>query len=607
MQPNAFPAWLSYDLRFFKVTPDQSHQMFSVPNPAGAAGAVSYIQSVLHNLNTPGAITNGDTFESSLAQSEDQSKLEFLPADDNGDPTFNFAVARVRVLSSIATTISPVRVFFRLFSAQSTVSNFEEATTYRWGTDGSADHKIPLLGVQPDQNGNPEWVTVPCFASERVNWDSAAGTNTPADMKTQHDEPNAQSITTIPDTEVDTYFGCWLDLNQPDRTFLAAAPPTAPAQWDGPWPGTDSISSVITNAPHQCLIAEIRYDDTPVPPGASAAVTDKLAQRNIAWIDGPNPGLDPSRVMPHPFEVRATPLTARKVDELLIDWGNVPAGSTASVYLPAVDAAEVIALADRMYPSHRLEATEPHAIQCEAGSGTLIPIPPGTGRYAGLIALNLPPRLRKGESFDVVVRQIHDRTVFVPAPPVTASSRRGRAEAASEGGRRTPLTWREVLGTFQLTVPVSTREVLLRPEERLLAWLRWKISVMPPTRRWYHVLVRYAELVAGRVGGFGGDPGRIGPSPVGNVPGGPSHGVPHHPARRERCYVGKVAALRYDRFGDFAGFALRTEEGHERAFRAQEPKVEEILSYAWAERILIEVTVAGSELEWPTSISVLRL
>lgn len=604
--PTAFPTWLSYDLRFFKVTPGQSHQMFSVPNPADATGAVSYIQSVLHNLNTPGAITNGDTFESSLAQSEDQSKLEFLPADGNGDPTFNFAVARVRVLSSIATTIGPVRVFFRLFSAQSTVSNFDESTTYRWGTDGSAGHKIPLLGVQPDQNGNLEWVTIPCFASERVNWDSATGTNTPADMKTQHDEANAQSINTVAGTEVDTYFGCWLDINQPDRTFLAAAPPTAPGQWDGPWPGTDSVNSVITHAPHQCLIAEIRYDDTPIPPGAGAAVTDKLAQRNIAWIDGPNPGVDPSRIMPHPFEVRATSPTARKADELLIDWGHVPAGTTASVYLPEVDAAEVIALADRMYPSHRLEAIEAHAIRCESGRGTLIPLPPGPGRYAGLIALSLPPVTRKGESFDVVVRQIHDRTVFVPASPPPGPSGRARAAAAPEGGRRTPLTWREVLGTFQLTIPISGKEVLLRPEERLLAWLKWKISVMPPTRRWYRVLVRYAELVAGRVEGFGGDPGSIAPSPVGNIPGGQTHGFPHHHPARERCYVGKVAALRYDHFGDFVGFTLRTDAGHEHGFRAQEPKIEELLNYAWAERILIEVTVAEWQPEWPTSISVLR-
>ena len=70
--------------------------------------------------------------------------------------------------------------------------------------------------------------------------------------------------------------------------------------------------------------------------------------------------------------------------------------------------------------------------------------------------------------------------------------------------------------------------------------------------------------------------------------------------------MGKVAALRYDHFGDFVGFTLRTEAGHVHGFRAQEPKIEELLNYAWAERILIEVTVAEWQPEWPTSISVLR-
>jgi Glycosyl hydrolases family 32 N-terminal domain len=602
--PAAFPVWLSYDLRFFTTTAGQSHNMFGVPSSTDATGAVPYIQSVLHNLNTPGTSTGGDTFDS-LTQNEELSALEFIPADDNGNLVFNFALARVRVLSSIATTIDPVRVFFRLFSAQSTHTNFDESTTYRWGTDGSANHKIPLLGVQADQHGNLEWVTIPCFASERVNWDSASGTNTPADMKTQHDDPNAQSITTVPGTEVDTYYGCWLDINQPDRTFLAAAPPSSAAQWDGPWPGTDSVNSVIIQAPHQCLIAEIRFDDTPVPPGATAAITDKLAQRNIAWIDGPNPGADPSRVMPHPFEIRATLPAAGKVDELLIDWGQVPPGTSAAVYLPEVDAAEVIALADRMYLAHRLSAGPAHVIRCEAGSGTLIPVPRGAGRYAGLIEVDLPSGIRKGDSFDIVIRQIHDRTVFVPRTPPPRSGRRRADAASAEGfGRRTPLTWREVLGTFQLTIPVSTRERLLLPEERLLAWLKWKISVLPATRRWHPVLVRYAELVAGRVRGFGGDPGKIPPSPVGHVP-----GVPHRPPheRGERRYVGKVVALRYDRFGDFAGFTLRTVEGHERSFRAEEPKLQELLSQAWVERALIEVIVADKQPEWPASISLLRL
>jgi hypothetical protein len=112
-----------------------------VPNPTNAAGCVTYIQNVLINLNTPGTNLNGDTFDTSLSQDEDQSALEFLPANSTtGDLTFNFAVARVRIKSTVTETTPVMRVFFRLFQAASTVSNFIEVGTgegtYRWGTNG---------------------------------------------------------------------------------------------------------------------------------------------------------------------------------------------------------------------------------------------------------------------------------------------------------------------------------------------------------------------------------------------------------------------------------------------------------------------------------------
>ena len=44
--------------------------------------------------------------------------------------------------------------------------------------------------------------------------------------------------------------------------------------------------------------------------------------------------------------------------------------------------------------------------------------------------------------------------------------------------------------------------------------------------------------------------------------------------------TGKIEGIIYDHFGDFVGFTLRIETGHEHGFRAQEPKVEELLSYA---------------------------
>ena len=515
--PQAYPSWLSFDLRFFKVTPNQSHQWFNVPNPANAAGCVTYIQNILHNLNTPLAITNGDTFDSSLSQDEEQSALEFLPANSTtGDLTFNFAVARVRIKSTVTETTPVVRVFFRLFQAASTVSNFIEVGTgegtYRWGTNGTPGHKIPLLGVQTDQNGKLEYVTIPCFATARVNL------GTPADMNQQTDPPNAHPINTIANTEVDTYFGCWVDVNQTGgvNNFLIPTPPTNPSQWDGPWTGTESINGALNMAPHQCVIAEIRYDDTPIPTNATSATTDKLAQRNIAWIDGPNPGTDPSRVMSHPCEIRASASNSA-ADELMITWGNTPETGAASLYLSAVSSADVLSLANAMYPAHRLSIVDPHTVGFPSNSMTLVPVPAGEGRYAGLLSVQLPPGIHKSEQYNIVVRQFENISVVVPTPPPVPSvpeiSIALPAAAASPAAMEvSDLNWRQLLGAFQYTITISTKDQLLYPEERLLAWLKWRLSVMPHFNRWHPVLTQYIRLVSARVDGLGGDADDIAPS-----------------------------------------------------------------------------------------------
>ncbi len=278
--PLSYPSWLSYDLRIFTVTAGQIHDMFSVSTPTDASGAISYIQAVLNHLNHPNLITNGDTFDNALTQNEENSSIPWLPTPTGQPQQLAFAVARVRITSSITETIGPVRVFFRLFAAASTATTFTEVGTgagaYRWGTNGTAGHKIPLLGVE-NIGGSLEYVTIPCFATARVNLIS------PADMNTQTDLTNAASIQTSAGHEVDTYFGCWLDVNQ-TTPFLLATPPTSPTQWDGPWTGSESINGAIVVAPHQCLVAEIRFDDTPIPPSANTSTTDKLAQRNIAWL-----------------------------------------------------------------------------------------------------------------------------------------------------------------------------------------------------------------------------------------------------------------------------------------------------------------------------------
>jgi hypothetical protein len=584
------PSWLSFDLRFFKVTAGQAHSQFGVPAPANATGASAFITQVIHNLNDPAANLNGDSF-AGLVQDEEQSALEFH--DTN---VFNFALARVRLLGNTATTISPVRVFFRLFQAQSTASDFNENTTYRWGTDGSPGHKIALLGVQNDQNGNPEYVTIPCFASPRIN---LAG---PADMKQQTDDPNARPITVSPGVEVDTYFGCWLDVNEASQKFLIPTPPAAQSQWDGPWPGTESVNGAISVAPHQCLIAEIRFDDTPVPTGATSATSDKLAQRNIAWLHGPNPGAIASRRIPHPVEIRATPPTADMADELMVLWGSTPMGSSASLYLPDVQAAEIVDLATLMYPAHRLQTAGPHTIEFPVGGATWIPVPKGTARNAGLLTIDLPEGIKRGEVFDIVVRQLTGAAAVTFGE--NSPARGGTQTVAAFARRGEAFRWRRLLGAFQFSIRINTKDQLLYPEERLLAWLKWRVEVTPHANRWHRVLERYLELVSGRVQGFGGDPSVIPPSPQGWVPR-PKPGE-GEPGEERHGHIGKIAGIVYDRFGDFDGFLLRTRDGQEISFKGNEQEIEELIYRAWKERMVVNVLTNQDQPHWPAAIILLR-
>lgn len=285
--PLQYPSWLSFDLRFFTLTvPGQGGTVSRFgANLTGPSDAPSFIATAIANLTA--GTTGSDTFDNLSQDEEGTSSLAFNQQDNNGNFVYNFAVARVRLTAKPTAAATMVRVFFRLFQAQNTVSNFDDSTTYRYWTDGTFNGvKVPLLGVGTDQNGNPEYVTIPCFASARIRPRTQS-------MSQQRDLPNAYDLA---GTQSDYYFGCWIDNNQPAAAIMPAGFPSgsppppgqAATSFDGPWPVPATLETMLTafNAfPHQCLIAEIRYDDTPIPPGATTSTSDKLAQRNIAWID----------------------------------------------------------------------------------------------------------------------------------------------------------------------------------------------------------------------------------------------------------------------------------------------------------------------------------
>ena len=585
--------WLSDDMRVFTVTPATLAGQPPLANSStewpSDGSPNTYIANLLTELNTSftdPTLTN--TPFTGILPGEDQSALQLNTNDGSGNPVFNFGVARVHLQGDTAVN---VRTFFRLFISPSPDTDFDTSTTFREAvqTDASGNPipntLIPLIGFP----STDMTATIPFFAAPRV--DPTANLQTfQTDAANVQTMPSPLAPTPPTGSAVVSYFACYLDINQTAPAFPLN--PTTEANANGPWPAS-SLSSInqIIMSNHACLVAEIAYAPDPIALGANAATSDKIQQRNLSWVGSDNPGALTSHRIPALFDLRpsTTVLPSRKQppDELMIQWGNTPAGSTAAIYLPQADADEVLELADELYFTHMLRKQDAHTIACRTGSVTYVPIAPGGGQnFAGLLTVDLPSTVRAGQQFSIVVKRI----TSARSSPLVGREAQGP-------------NWRYVVGAFQVNVPVSRAAALLPGEESLLAVVKWKLEHLPAGNRWRPVLRRYADQVSGRVDGFGGSAGSIPASPGGYTGIGTKGGAHPH---GDLTLCGKVTGLIYDRFGDFSGFTMETEDGADERFRCEERAIEDVVRRAWLDRYVIEVTVRKSVPRVPVSIVMRR-
>ncbi len=478
-QPNPYEVdgathWLSTDLRVFQLEEGQSKfavTMGSNPN--------AFITQVLNNLNS--GSTGGQTFENDISTDQQTSRLELSQTLD-GTPVYNFAVAKVRYRALIRSA-TDVRVFFRMFPVMTTSIEYDQATTYRRHTSGTT--VVPLLGIK-----NNATVGIPCFAAARIN-------SATASLTTQTDPANV--LTMPPDstgTEVVRYFGCWLDINQTTPQF-----PLAPSPANGPFPSARLSVMDLVRSEHQCLVSEIAFTPAPAQANSTPAVSDKLAQRNLAIVQSPNPGADASRRVPQTFEIRPSPARLEH-DEIMIDWGNIPEGSMATLYLPGMDVDEIIHLASQLYRTHRLIRIDRDTLRMPTGGISYLPIPFLDESVPGVLTVDLPEGIKAGDAYNVVVKQVTgDRVVLGIA---TTAHLRGFGPE-----------WRHTVGAFQLTIPVRHSSEILPAQQRLLSNLRWIERAVPPGDRWSAPFGKYVQQVGARVDALGGDAGKIAPSPTG--------------------------------------------------------------------------------------------
>ncbi|MCS6305335.1 MAG: hypothetical protein H8K07_16965 [Nitrospira sp.] len=592
-QNNVF--WLSQDLRVFTASPSLNN----TPVPGAPAfssdsfsGAYNYIQGLLAFLNNPANhFTDGtnDPFASgvipdqagSLTADSSVSRFTLAGFPPQFHSNYNFAVARVRLRGTAgpAGQAQHVKVFFRLWSTQTADTGFDPGSTYLSHQDGGHPH-WPLPA--------PDAHTIPFFAMG-----NSPNLSDPNNPEYGIDGINNQTIAIVSGDKAYAYFGCFLNVYDPGNVVNGA-----------------QVQALLAGT-HHCLVAEIAYDDAPIISAngivAGPERSDKLAQRNLQLTFSDNPGPADTHRIPQTFDLRPAPAIASRAgalldypDELMIDWGRTPAGAVAHIYWPQINTAKVLSLAGRLYGAHLLSAGDSNTIDCQVTNGvSYIPIPPGNiENIAGLLTVDLPQTVSIGQEFNIIVRRISTRRFKqdpIPAgrePAVNPllelsldkrGTESGPIEEPKEPRPVPPMrNWRYVTGTFQVKIPVTTPQIMLRPDEDALAVMRWRLQSMSPANRWHLVLKRYIEYVSARIAGLGGNPNAIPPSPNGAP--GPT-GV-----KDVVVHTGKVVEIIYDCFGRFEAFVLN-ECGVLHTFQSRECEIEKIALRACRDCLLLSVYV----------------
>jgi hypothetical protein len=487
-QPNPYMLdgpvhWLSTDVRVFQIRPGQTRA--GVVHPSGTGAPFTFLQQLLTAFraapNDPSHPFHG------ISEHQEASRLE-LAREVGGQRVYNYAIAKVRY-RALTVDATNVRVFFRAFNTVGPALEFNNPGTYSRAGTGAAT--IAVLGLR-----GGELVSIPFFAEPRVDTSTQS-------MSAQTDPLNRQTLEASGMAEFTGYFGCWLDINQTEPHF-----PLHPSG-NGPYTDRVSIQQLIRGR-HQCLVAEVFFEpEDPIHTGETPGSSDNLSQRNLAIVESANPGAPATRTVHHTFDVRPSAVAGDWLgdelggqpelpaaaafdkrrggpDELMIRWGDLPAGTQATIYWPSVAVDEVLRRAGRRRGDARLERADEHTLRVRvAGDVTFVPVPGGGSQpIAGLLSIELPEGVTAGDVYTITGHQWSGVT-------------------------------RQVLGSFQLTIPVRHAEQIVPRAEHDLAVL-WHISeAIPAGDRWRPVFDRYLGALGDRVRGFGGDPDDLQPSPAG--------------------------------------------------------------------------------------------
>jgi hypothetical protein len=109
-----------------------------------------------------------------------------------------------------------------------------------------------------------------------------------------------------------------------------------------------------------------------------------------------------SRAFPFVFHPARWTETAHALDELMIDWGDLPAAARATLFLPAVAPEQIVNLRNLRHAPGTVVARPDASLALRIGGVTYVPLPPVPGgRLAGALTITLPEGTRAPERYTV--------------------------------------------------------------------------------------------------------------------------------------------------------------------------------------------------------------
>jgi hypothetical protein len=216
---------------------------------------------------------------------------------------------------------------------------------------------------------------------------------------------------------------------------------------------------------------------------------DNLSQRNLSIITSDNPGGPAAHSIPLTFELKpearsiefpcfmpAIESRGFVVDEIFINWHNLPKDAYATMYVPNLDITKLIAVASasRSGGANTMSQIDDHTVLFRIGDVSYLPLVWDNENPApGLLTIQMPPTVRSGQKYRVSVNQISARS-------------------------------RSIIGSFQVSIPVAKAETFVAQAGRELSVLREIGNTIKVGDRWKDVFLKYLAQLEDRYGGLGG-------------------------------------------------------------------------------------------------------